>query len=90
MRVLAFLHACFSAVRAKKIKQSLAMLFFDNDAFNRHFGNVRISAARMVVLATQIETEPSNRICEKYASYPSQKRVLYDELLLRQGRHAWA
>jgi hypothetical protein len=52
LRVLAFLHACFSAVRAKKIKQSLAMLFFDNDAFNRHFGNVRISAARMLVLAT--------------------------------------
>ena len=34
------------------------MLFFGNDAFNRHFGNVRISAARMLVLATQNETEP--------------------------------
>ena len=34
------------------------MLFFHNDAFNRRFGNVRISAARMMVLATQNETEP--------------------------------
>ena len=33
------------------------MLFFDNDAFNRHFGNVRISAARILVLATQNENE---------------------------------
>ena len=55
--VLAFRHACFSAVRAKNSSKFSAMLFFDNHAFDCHFGNVRISAAGTLVLVTQNETE---------------------------------
>ena len=53
------------------------MLFFDNDAFNRHFGNVRISAARMVVLATQNGTKPCRITYVKSMLFTGDRSMFY-------------